>query len=31
LEAEQAMLRIKPLAPKAQLEPAQVVLNKTRF
>lgn len=31
LEAEQAMLRIKPLAPKAQLQPAQVVLNKTRF
>lgn len=31
LEAEQAMLRIKPLAPKAQLEPAQIVLNKTRF
>ncbi|SMB96467.1 hypothetical protein SAMN00120144_2764 [Hymenobacter roseosalivarius DSM 11622] len=31
LEAEQAMLRIKPLAPRAQLQPAQVVLNKTRF
>ena len=31
LEAEQAMLRIKPLAPKAQLQPTQVVLNKTRF
>lgn len=31
LEAEQAMLRIKPFAPRAQLEPTQVVLNKTRF
>jgi hypothetical protein len=31
LEAEQAMLRIKPLAPKAQLQPTQVLLNKTRF
>ncbi|MCB2376135.1 sporulation protein [Hymenobacter sp. BT635] len=31
LEAEQAMLRIRPLAPKAELEPAQVVLNKTSF
>lgn len=31
LEAEQAMLRIRPLAPKAELESAQVVLNKTAF
>lgn len=31
LEAEQAMLRIRPLAPKAELEPTQVVLNKTTF
>lgn len=31
LEAEQAMLRIKPFAPRAQLEPTQVILNKTRF
>ncbi|MCB2407126.1 sporulation protein [Hymenobacter lucidus] len=31
LEAEQAMLRIRPLAPKADLEPAQVVLNKTAY
>ena len=29
LEAEQAMLRIKPLAPKAALESSQVVLNKS--
>ncbi|GAA4012511.1 hypothetical protein GCM10022408_26570 [Hymenobacter fastidiosus] len=31
LEAEQAMLRIRPLAPKAELESTQVVLNKTTF
>ncbi|QNH62933.1 sporulation protein [Hymenobacter sediminicola] len=31
LDAEQAMLRIRPLAPKAELESAQVVLNKTAF
>lgn len=31
LDAERAMLRIKPLAPKANLEPAQVLINKTRF
>jgi hypothetical protein len=31
LEAEQAMLRIRPLAPKAELESAQVVLNKTAY
>lgn len=31
LEAEQALQRIRPLAPKAQLESAQVVLNKTTF
>ncbi len=31
LEAEQAMLRIRPLAPKAELESAQVVLNKAAF
>ncbi|TGE21960.1 sporulation protein [Hymenobacter aquaticus] len=31
LEAEQAMLRIRPLAPKAELEPAQVLLNKTSY
>ncbi|QJX46099.1 sporulation protein [Hymenobacter taeanensis] len=31
LEAEQALQRIKQLAPKAQLESAQVVLNKTTF
>lgn len=29
LEAEQALLRIKPLAPKAELQVAQVLLNKT--
>jgi len=29
LEAEQAMLRIKPLAPKAALEASQIVLNKS--
>jgi predicted small lipoprotein YifL len=31
LEAEQALQRIRPLAPKAQLESAQVLLNKTTF
>ncbi|SNC75512.1 hypothetical protein SAMN06265337_2911 [Hymenobacter gelipurpurascens] len=31
LEAEQALQRIRSLAPKAQLESAQVVLNKTSF
>ncbi|RTQ49326.1 sporulation protein [Hymenobacter gummosus] len=31
LEAERAMLRIRPLAPKAELQPAQVLINKTRF
>ncbi|OON68147.1 hypothetical protein B0919_15320 [Hymenobacter sp. CRA2] len=31
LDAERAMLRIKPLAPKAELQPAQVLINKTRF
>lgn len=31
LEAEQALQRIKLLAPKAQLESSQVVLNKTTF
>ncbi|MCR5888625.1 sporulation protein [Hymenobacter sp. J193] len=31
LEAEAALLRIRPLAPKAELQPAQVVLNKTSF
>lgn len=31
LEAEQAMLRIRPLAPKAELESAQVLLNKTAY
>ncbi|UOQ72446.1 hypothetical protein [Hymenobacter cellulosilyticus] len=31
LEAEQAMLRIRPIAPKAELQSAQVVLNKTTF
>ncbi|PJJ54720.1 sporulation protein [Hymenobacter chitinivorans] len=31
LEAEQAMLRIRPIAPKAELQPAQVVLNKSVF
>lgn len=31
LDAERAMLRIRPLAPKASLEPAQVLINKTRF
>ena len=31
LEAEQAMLRIRPLAPKAELESTQVVLNKTAY
>ncbi|MBC6990829.1 sporulation protein [Hymenobacter sp. BT491] len=31
LEAEQAMVRIRPFAPKAELQPAQVVLNKTTF
>jgi hypothetical protein len=31
LEAEQAMLRIRPLAPKAELESAQVLLNKTVY
>ena len=29
LEAEQAMMRIRPLAPKAELESVQVLLNKT--
>ncbi|SHI68841.1 hypothetical protein SAMN02745146_1393 [Hymenobacter daecheongensis DSM 21074] len=31
LEAEQAMLRIRPLVPKAELQSTQVVLNKTTF
>ncbi|TYZ13262.1 sporulation protein [Hymenobacter lutimineralis] len=31
LEAEAALLRIRPLAPKAELQPAQVLLNKTSF
>ena len=31
LEAEQAMLRIRPLAPKAELQSAQVVLNKNAY
>ncbi|UOG74230.1 sporulation protein [Hymenobacter tibetensis] len=31
LEAEQAMLRIRPLAPKAELESAQVLLNKSGY
>ncbi|MCC3157685.1 sporulation protein [Hymenobacter sp. 15J16-1T3B] len=31
LDAERAMLRIRPLAPKAELQPAQVLINKTRF
>ncbi|WP_303310283.1 sporulation protein [Hymenobacter sp. BT730] len=31
LEAEQALLRIKPIAPKAELQATQVVLNKTTF
>ncbi|WP_022822178.1 hypothetical protein [Hymenobacter norwichensis] len=31
LEAEQAMLRIKPLAPKAELESAQVLLSKVAY
>lgn len=31
LDAERAMLRIKALAPKADLQPAQVLINKTRF
>lgn len=31
LEAEQAMQRIRPLVPKAELEPAQVLLNKNTF
>lgn len=31
LEAEQALLRIRPLAPKAELESAQVLINKTAF
>jgi len=31
LEAEQAMLRIRPLAPKAELESVQVLLNKTAY
>jgi hypothetical protein len=31
LEAEQAMLRIRPLAPKAELQVTQVLLNKTKF
>ena len=31
LEAEQAMLRLRPLVPKAELQPTQVVLNKTSF
>ncbi|GAA4377016.1 SPOR domain-containing protein [Hymenobacter koreensis] len=31
LEAEQAMLRIRPLAPKAELQATQVLVNKTRF
>lgn len=31
LEAEQAMLRIRPLAPKAELESTQVLLNKVAY
>ena len=31
LEAEQAMLRIKPLAPKAELESTQILLNKAAY
>lgn len=31
LEAEQAMQRIKPLAPKAELQPAQILLSKTNY
>ncbi|WP_324675716.1 sporulation protein [Hymenobacter sp. GOD-10R] len=31
LEAEQAIQRIRPLAPKAELQPAQIVLNKTTY
>ncbi|MBX0291157.1 sporulation protein [Hymenobacter sp. HSC-4F20] len=31
LEAEQALVRIRPLAPKAELESAQVIINKTTF
>ncbi|GAB2770296.1 putative small lipoprotein YifL [Hymenobacter luteus] len=31
LEAEQALIRIRPLAPKAELESAQVIINKTTF
>jgi hypothetical protein len=31
LDAERAILRIRPLAPKAELQPAQVLINKTRF
>lgn len=31
LEAEQAVLRIRPFAPKAELQPAQVLLNKTTY
>ncbi|WP_375435560.1 sporulation protein [uncultured Hymenobacter sp.] len=31
LEAEQAMSRIRPLAPKAELESVQVLLNKTAY
>jgi hypothetical protein len=31
LDAERALIRIRPLAPKADLLPAQVLINKTRF
>jgi hypothetical protein len=31
LEAEQAMIRIRPLAPKAELQSAQIVLNKNAY
>ncbi|KAA9338616.1 sporulation protein [Hymenobacter busanensis] len=31
LEAEQAMLRLRPLAPKAEMQATQVLINKTRF
>jgi predicted small lipoprotein YifL len=31
LEAEQALLRIRPLAPKAELESVQVVINKSAY
>lgn len=31
LEAEQALLRIRALAPKAELESAQVIINKTAY